>query len=452
MRGNNNIGFMAICLLSRLLAGLAFVLCLLSLSWSQITWVKDTLHNPVLVGGQPGTWDYHVFMPYVLYDAQTSTYEMWYDASYGYPHWRPYWIGYATSSDGITWNKLDTAVFKPTPGSWDESSTEGQYIIKEDGIYKMWYSAAGPIHPVSAIGYATSMDGIVWSKRQDPVLEADTALWEAGGVRYCSVLPDSGGYKMWYSGLNLSEIANIGYATSPDGINWVKYENNPVLSVGSPTEWDGNKLLIPKVILLDSVYHLYYSGHSLIYNQRETGYAWSEDCINWTKYDDSSTVSAPYAESDPIIHYSSVQWDGGAVGPGNPILIGDSLHMWYEGNRFPTTTYPWLIGHATCYYESPLSRIGITAEIQPTGFELFQNYPNPFNPRTTISWQLAVDSYVQLKIYNINGEEVATLLSAFLHSGFHSVEWDASDVASGVYLYRLEAGGYVETKKMVLMK
>ena len=85
-------------------------------------------------------------------------------------------------------------------------------------------------------------------------------------------------------------------------------------------------------------------------------------------------------------------------------------------------------------------------------FKLNQNYPNPFNPSTTIEFNLPKSSEVSLKVYNILGEEVATLLSASLLSGSHSVEWDVSNLASGVYLYRLQAGDYVETRKMVVMK
>jgi len=432
-----------------------FTLLNYHLSPAQQVWIKDTQNNPVFTGGQPGTWDYHVFMPHVLYDAQTSTYEMWYDASFGPPHWRPYWIGYATSSDGITWNKLDTAVFKPTPGTWDESTVEGQYIIKESNVYKMWYSGCSAMHPRYAIGYATSPDGIHWTKDtlNNPVLDADTAQWEIEGVGYCTVLSDSGSYKMWYVGLNTSGVGNIGYATSTDGINWEKYEHNPVLLVGSATEWDGKTLSIPKVFLLDSMYHLYYSGYSPDSSRhREIGYAWSEDELNWTKYDDPSTVSAPYAESDPVIRYSPGQWDGDATGPGNPILIGDSLHMWYQGNRYRTTvSYPWLIGHAVSCYVPPTG-LKFTSDIQPEAFLLYQNYPNPFNPKTTISWQLAVGSTVKLEIFNLMGQKITTLLSASLPSGSHSVEWDASDMASGVYLYRIRAGDYIETKKMILMK
>ena len=88
----------------------------------------------------------------------------------------------------------------------------------------------------------------------------------------------------------------------------------------------------------------------------------------------------------------------------------------------------------------------------PNKFKLYQNYPNPFNPTTTIEFYLPVSGKVILKIYNTLAEEIITLLSASLPSGSHSVKWDASGLASGVYFYRLEAGEYVKIRKMVVMK
>jgi bacillopeptidase F (M6 metalloprotease family) len=88
----------------------------------------------------------------------------------------------------------------------------------------------------------------------------------------------------------------------------------------------------------------------------------------------------------------------------------------------------------------------------PKHFQLSQNYPNPFNPSTTIEFNLPKTCEVTLKVFNILGEEVATLVSDRLSAGSYSYEWDASNLASGIYLYRLAAEGYVETKKMMLMK
>jgi hypothetical protein len=88
----------------------------------------------------------------------------------------------------------------------------------------------------------------------------------------------------------------------------------------------------------------------------------------------------------------------------------------------------------------------------PKAFALYQNYPNPFNPLTTIEFDLPKTSEVSLKIFNILGEEVAILVSENLTASSYSYEWDASNLPSGVYLYRLETDEFVETMKMILMK
>jgi hypothetical protein len=88
----------------------------------------------------------------------------------------------------------------------------------------------------------------------------------------------------------------------------------------------------------------------------------------------------------------------------------------------------------------------------PGQYELYQNYPNPFNPTTVISYQLAVNSYVKLKIHDVLGREVAMLVNQDLKAGTYEVTWDASGYPGGVYYYRLLANEFAETKKMVLVK
>jgi enterochelin esterase-like enzyme len=85
-------------------------------------------------------------------------------------------------------------------------------------------------------------------------------------------------------------------------------------------------------------------------------------------------------------------------------------------------------------------------------FELEQNYPNPFNPKTVITYQLPVASSISLSIFNTLGQKVVTLLSEKQTAGIYSVDWDASGFASGVYLYRLQVGEYIKTRKMVLLR
>jgi hypothetical protein len=95
--------------------------------------------------------------------------------------------------------------------------------------------------------------------------------------------------------------------------------------------------------------------------------------------------------------------------------------------------------------------------IIPREFDLYQNYPNPFNPNTTIRYALKQSTRVTLTVYNLLGQEVRTLVNARQEAGYKTVIWDGLNnqgrkVASGIYLYRLEAGDFVKTRKMVLMK
>jgi hypothetical protein len=91
-------------------------------------------------------------------------------------------------------------------------------------------------------------------------------------------------------------------------------------------------------------------------------------------------------------------------------------------------------------------------EILPTGFTLMQNYPNPFNPSTTIRFSIPKAAQAKLAVYNITGQEVATLIDGVTNAGPHEVEFNAAALPSGVYFYSLSSGGFTETKKMLLMK
>ncbi len=90
--------------------------------------------------------------------------------------------------------------------------------------------------------------------------------------------------------------------------------------------------------------------------------------------------------------------------------------------------------------------------ILPSEFSLYQNYPNPFNPSTTINYEIPKQSFVKLKIYDILGREVKTLVNEEKSAGNYKVTFDASGLASGIYFYRMQAGSFVETKKLILLK
>jgi len=90
--------------------------------------------------------------------------------------------------------------------------------------------------------------------------------------------------------------------------------------------------------------------------------------------------------------------------------------------------------------------------VVPTSFSLSQNYPNPFNPSTTIRFEIAQSAPVKLKIYNVLGQLLATLVDEQKNAGFYLVEWNAQGATSGVYFYQLRAGDFMETRRMILLK
>ena len=122
---------------------------------------------------------------------------------------------------------------------------------------------------------------------------------------------------------------------------------------------------------------------------------------------------------------------------------------------FPDSLHGFAVGRegAIIKYIPPV--INFVKEIEEgisKSFSLFQNYPNPFNPSTTISYSIPADGHVTLKVYDVLGSEVASLVDEQKHSGTFDVHFDANALSSGVYYYQLKAGEFTTTKKLVLMK
>ena len=141
----------------------------------------------------------------------------------------------------------------------------------------------------------------------------------------------------------------------------------------------------------------------------------------------------------------------------------DSGFTWAAETSPVTETLPkiaygnnilWAVGQNGTILKLDLTAVGIEeAEWQVVGsYHLAQNYPNPFNPTTTINFMLKKAGPVELVIYNIQGQKVATLVDAKMKAGTHSVTWNGSNLASGVYFYKLTSGDFTNVKKMMLLK
>jgi predicted GH43/DUF377 family glycosyl hydrolase len=433
----------------------AFVLVMLVACWilcdncaqAQYAWTKDS-RNPVLLGGAAGSWNSDLFCPFVLFNTDSSRYEMWFTATSGDPPWT---IGFATSRDGASWNVYPSPVLSPDPGSWDQYVLIGACVIRENQQYKMWYSAVTASTGPSSIGYATSPDGIHWAKyASNPILGPGTALWELGGPVQCYVMSGPGGYKMWYSAWKaVSDTIRIGYATSTDGLKWQRDTvHNPVLNVGVPAQWDARTVGWPTVLFFKNTYFMWYSGQQ-VYEKayKSAGVATSSDGItNWTRY-----------SGNPVFTTTPGSWDQKYAEFTTVVLRGDILHAWYGGEGLVA---PMCIGHAT----SPVTSVGNDERGGiPKVFVLEQNHPNPFNPTTTIRYNVGVvvapsgveghaAINVRLAVYDLLGREVAVLVNEKKAPGRYEVRFDATGLASGVYLYGLTAASFLGTRRMVVLR
>ncbi len=139
----------------------------------------------------------------------------------------------------------------------------------------------------------------------------------------------------------------------------------------------------------------------------------------------------------------------GANGQATSVLtLGNKV-----GTYTVTATATGLSGSPLTFTATATAVVSVElVESLPNEFHLFQNYPNPFNPSTTIQFSLPHSGYVTLRIYNTLGQEVTSLVAENISAGRYKVEWNANGLVSGIYLYRLQAREFVETKKLVLLK
>ena len=414
---------------------LFITICILTTSnlFAQIDWVPYE-GNPV-IDENFDTSAPDVSAPNVLFDG--TTYLMWYTRELVEDELAK--IGFATSPDGINWTLIDSLALEPSsdPTRFDSKIVAARWVIKEGDTLKMWYCGEGA-HS-DGIGYAWSLNGHNWTKVDGTgmgrsVYDATMDGSNVVALLTPCVVKDGGAYHMWYSRVCYEEpilFFSLGYATSPNGLDWINVPgpgtNGAVLDLGESGKFDESWVLYPSVIKENSEFMMWYTGKSDASGLIRVGYATSNDGINWIKVDGNGTNGACLDESS----YSS-----------SVIKIGDFYHMWYIG-----------VG-GMCYATSVGTGIKDFNEGKiSTSFSLAQNYPNPFNPTTRISYSLPGSEFVSLKVYDINGREVQTLVSEFQTVGAYSINFDAKDLTGGIYFYRLQIGSiFTETKKMILLR
>jgi predicted GH43/DUF377 family glycosyl hydrolase len=257
-----------------------------------------------------------IIQPKVVFDE--NMYKMWYanEANSGVHS-----IGYAVSTDGFHWyRKVDKPVLSAgTNGRWDSYGVSLGAVIKENGIYKMYYTG-NPTHDGPyQIGLAVSPDGINWTKNPQPVLYADS-LFEPN-ITASEVIKLNNTYYMYYSTVT-SNRRVVCIALSDDGVKWKRYSQNPILSVTK--QWEGTGTYYPSVIKSNNKLLMVYQN----YNDPATafGMASSTNGIVWIK----DTKNPVFTKNDTYNHWTNYLQ--------NPsiIQVNNEFRLYYVGYNWST--------------------------------------------------------------------------------------------------------------------
>ena len=292
--------------------------------------------------------------------------------------------------------------------------------------------------------------------------------------------PDNGGFwKSTNSGANWTEVSNNYPFRSPCDIS-VQYGNSSVILIADgvtsssqvadlfkTTNGGANWTLmshsasseIPSISNTQFDPKLYYftewSG-SNIYKSTNGGDNWSLDHSN----SGTSGWGSDFSHDDPTTLITG-SWGTGAYisinGGANWLSIPSGLAGHGGGINYFDKGYCVISQGSNIYKLNPVynvvTDINITGTANvPSKFDLHQNYPNPFNPTTNITFDLPVSGNVSMKVFDVSGKEVFTLVDGFKSAGTYNVNFNAASMNSGVYFYRLEAGNVTTTKKMILVK
>jgi predicted GH43/DUF377 family glycosyl hydrolase len=253
-------------------------------------------------------------------------------------------------------------------GSIDDDKTGPRVVLRFGPTdYRMWYEAV-PGPNLSKVGYATSIDGKVWIKQGSLASLDPSTDWEGGPngeVSPNSILVENGVFKLWYHSFGIDGKRRIGYATSTNGLTWTK-NPNPVLNVGPPGSLEDQYVVEPRVFKLGSQYRMYYTANEVGNSGIGTArwfYATSNDGINWTRrgrlWDkltdngfgivfDGVRWHAWYGIGFESLNYATSE-DGltWVDSPSNPVLtvnasapapdsggVGDSVSAYRDGNDY----------------------------------------------------------------------------------------------------------------------
>ena len=218
-------------------------------------------------------------------------------------------VAYATSTDGLTWAKKGP-VMSPSV-AWEGNEVSPQSLLIEQGVYKLWYHGGGNTQPNRKIGYATSADGLTWMKHGEPVLAvgAPGAFDDDETAEPRVLALPGGGYRMYYTGANQAAKKSLGVATSSDGVSWTKRAGNPILDTNRWGNFWGGAFFHE-----GGVWHLWHAFDS---GSGNIAYMWSKDGLAWTD-----------GTKNPVLLPAAI-----ANGPDTQ-FVGDSVSGYRDGAEY----------------------------------------------------------------------------------------------------------------------
>ena len=355
-----------------------------------------------------------------------------------------YAIGYTSNNytpqmlalhwNGSSWNH------QSTPTVTGGSSLQTILIFGPDDIYAGGIKAVGAPGPTTGT-LITHWNGSGWSIEDSP---------NQPGSRT--------NYITSMKGLSSNDIWAVGHSRSNAGT----YQNMVLHKTGS--EW--NLVSVPQPGLENFLYNIdIISSDNIViggqYNNGSSfgGFFLHYDVSSWTvKYSPGGGSGMVHNSSNDIwssgtgfVHYDGTSWNNvSAPVPAESSLLSmsrvSSSDIWAVGRYFEGSNLRTLTMHYS----------GVTSVTDPNtslkDYRLEQNYPNPFNPSTNLEFGISDLEFVSLKVFDISGKEVSSLVNEILKPGNYKYRFDAIDLPSGTYFYRLSAGDFTETKSMILIK
>ncbi|MBD3169065.1 MAG: T9SS type A sorting domain-containing protein [candidate division Zixibacteria bacterium] len=366
--------------------------------------------------------------PVTVESGMSFSFRLWYDTESNYDY------GYVEiSTDGNTWDRLER--FDGSSGGWVYKSYSLNSYIGEQVYFRFRYSTdvyiydegfyVDEIYPVQTYASIVTLDDNIQTNSYDIYGQAP------GVYEYRVRGHNQNGWGPWSATEDIEVTGSGGPVVDIDMI-----PNNPPVNVPR-----GGYFLFTGILenttqqyqLTDVWIMLQLPGGAQFGPLQQFNNVWLSPGQNMTVNNVRQDIPgyAPLGTYDYISYcgdYPSTKVDSASF----PFTVTSAM----GGDANEWTLYGWNLDDA----------------VKPAKTELFANYPNPFNANTTIGFDLANDSEVRLEVYNLLGQNIATLFDGRMTAGHHSVNWDASTVSSGVYFYKLTVGDEVMTRKMNLLK